>query len=98
MKYPRVTHRSSGGSAVDTERRTRLVAPSPPIRKSDCTEVSRVDNTHFREFRSMLLTRLLTNETPAFSASSKRYLPSSRRETTATGSFGVTVTERLSPK
>src|SRR5215471_20279611 len=98
MKYPNVTQRSSGGNPVLTDRRTKLVAPSAPIRKSDCSEPSRKYKRHPGVTRSILVMRFFNRETPDFSAASTRYLPRSRRETTATGSFGVTVTEGVSPK
>ena len=67
MKYPRVTQRSSGCSAVPTVRRTRLVAPSAPIRKSDCRVLSRAESRHPRAVGSILVIRVFTIETPAFS-------------------------------
>src|SRR5262245_58892104 len=98
MKYPSVTHKSSGCNSVPTDRRTRLVAPSAPIRKSDCNDESRVVSVQPRFVGSMWVTRLFTMETPAFSASSMRYLPNSRRESTASGCCVGTVTDRLSLK
>src|SRR5690348_13296032 len=48
ITYPTVTFRSPGASAVATLRRTRLVAPSAPTRKSACSVVSRVVSVHPR--------------------------------------------------
>ena len=48
MKYPKCDAEILGRRPVLTERRTRLVAPSAPIRKSDCSAVSRVDSASHR--------------------------------------------------
>ncbi len=98
MKYPSVTHRSEGSSACATLRRTRLVAPSAPIRKSDCNRDSRVESCQPFAVRSIRLMRFFRKVTPAFSASTRRYLPSSRRETTAKVTSGATLMEISSPK
>src|SRR5262245_699476 len=98
MKYPSVTHRSSDWMPIPIVLRTRLVAPSAPIRKSDCKVASPAVIRHPRLFRSIPLTRVFRIETFDFLASSIKYLDNSRRETTAIGSCGVTVTDKASPK
>ena len=98
MKYPSVTHKSSGRRAFPSVRRTMLVAPSAPIRKSDCSDESRVDSVQPCAAGSTVVTRLFTMVTPACSAPAIRYLPNSCRDSTARGCSVGTVTERWSLK